>query len=136
MNNISYEFRAWYKDDFPALLFTDILCPDESRVFHNIEHNITYPFEAPFIDQDWIVDTYTSIDDKEGKKIFTNDILLYNNRYFIIVSEGLMNFNLRYLDDNTLIYPNDIFMKRVILGNSKLVGNKFQNNEMIKSLGE
>jgi hypothetical protein len=81
------KFRAWYKPD--ATTSDGMLKFEQSeidgRLWFALTDDIKYPFEVPFLDDDWIVEQFTGFVDSEAHEIFLGDICLYsggNSEYF------------------------------------------------------
>ena len=84
-----FKFRAWYSGDIEKgepLLFEQKEIDHELFFVCKDAPEIMYPFYIPFTDSDWIVEEFTGMKARKGKKgvnIFEGDILKSNDRYYV-----------------------------------------------------
>ena len=95
MNNL----RAWYKPDLEtkdgALKFNLEITPMERAWFVcESDRNIRYPIEIPFIDNDWIIEQSTRMEDRNGVEIFEGDIFKGENWDCVKYRDGSFYANL------------------------------------------
>jgi uncharacterized phage protein (TIGR01671 family) len=71
------KFRAYYKPDFDtpdgALKFQQKIIKDD--IFFVYGEDVWYPFQIPFLDDDWILDQWVGKLDSKGVEIYENDIV-------------------------------------------------------------
>ncbi len=93
------QFRAFYKADLEMgepVRFETKRIEGESIEFYAVdEPDIIYPFDWPFLDDDWIILQYTGLKDKKGLEICEGDILGYGDvtTGFVEFSDGSFVFN-------------------------------------------
>lgn len=102
----NFKFRAFYRDDISLgtpLLFEQKLVDDELFFVCKEDNVIRYPFSNLFTDDDWIIQQFTGIIDKNGVdiyegdivKIFNSDLSLYDLFPFkVYFSEKYAEFSL------------------------------------------
>lgn len=129
---IKNEFRAWYLPDKETkdglLLFSQENHEDGIFFSHNVEpgnltgYDLEYPFEIPFLDENWLVEQWSGLYDREGNKIFAGDIIQSKDESgivyfaagtFMIDGAGPL-FN--YLKN----YSTDILEDFLVVGNKHL----------------
>jgi len=122
------QYRAWYTEDDPLLLFEMVYIPDDELYFRMAEdHEIRYDFKVPFIDTDWIVEEGFI---HEDKVIFEGDLvrIQYINHMDtdmsytekIIESEIVFNNHFAsfgYYEDEEFQFINHRSMKISVIGN-------------------
>ena len=71
------EYRAWYKHDVPPLKFEQYYDDDQAKLFFRMacDHEFAYPFEIPFIDDDFILEQCIGFKDTNGVKAFFGDTI-------------------------------------------------------------
>lgn len=83
------KFRAWYKHDNPPLKFEQETKEGEycRLVYRDGEFEYPYSIEAIMCDNDWIVEQFTGLADKNGKEIYEGDIVKnkFRERYQTLV---------------------------------------------------
>lgn len=127
-----YKFRAWYKPDFNTpdgpLKFEQKEIDGELFFAHDDE--LKYPFEIPFLDDDWIVEQYTEVNDIDGGEIYEGDIL----------QKGELNFDVYWYESkwqarcpnyHKFHWPRFEHFHREC-GISEIVGNIHENSDLIK----
>lgn len=123
------KFRAFYKGDFEtpdgALKFEQKVIRDE--LWFAYDEILRYPFEFPFLDDDWIINQWTGLLDKNGKEIYEYDIVHSPKMDYNMICKwdvrGCWVFRLHDDDKSFHLYSNeDTF---------EIVGNLYENPELI-----
>ena len=86
------EFRAWYEPDAATkdgwLKFSQKEIDGEMYFVMDKDKGFVYPLSIPFEDSQWIVEQYTTLNDKKGAKIFAGDIIKLRGRTNIVYWEN------------------------------------------------
>ncbi len=145
------KFRAWYNPykhtahgplKFQQMVLNDALWfAYGTETEDNLDRLIMYPFETPFLNEDWTVEQYTGIVDCKGQEIYEGDILkcfdkhgVYMTRTspvifsnygygFVMDSSGRHNIDDKYGD--YIPIQNNWMLKTEML--YEVVGNIHQN---------
>lgn len=105
--------------------------------YHILEEGETQAHAYNRVDKDSI-GQYTGLKDKDGKEIYEGDILRYKRND---ISEE--NFKLYWNEEESafylqnILYPNDddIAVKYYKIENFEIIGNIFENKELLKTRG-
>lgn len=133
------KFRTWYgpdKDtkDGPLKFFQDKI---SDRLYFTMEkdYEIGYAFDIPFLDNDWIVEQYTGLKDKNGKEIYEGDIVAKKHDG----SEGEANVGKVFfaagtfmIDGDGTLYEYTHSLTPDVLEDYIVVGNIHENPELLK----
>ena len=123
------KFRAYYKGDFTTpdgpLKFEQKIIDDE--LWFAYDEILRYPFEFPFLDDDWIINQWTGLLDKNGKEIYEHDIVHSPRMDYNMICKwdvrGCWCFRLHDDDKSFHLYSTeDTF---------EIVGNLYETPEII-----
>lgn len=130
------KFRAYYKPDLDeesgALKFEQTLIEDE--LFFVYDADIWYPFEIPFIDDQWVVQQYTGVKDKNETEIYEGDLIKYSNSRDQLYLDFVLEYSeqqARYVLVNSK-YTFDLYNVNDYYGHVEIVGNIFENPELLE----
>lgn len=73
-----FKFRAWYKphlDEGVVEMFEQVEIDHELYFVSSKDKDVKYKFYIPFIDDDWIVEPWTELKDKDGQEIYVGDLV-------------------------------------------------------------
>lgn len=117
--------RCVYIGDNPKIMF-EMVYIDCLLMFENKENNIRYPFETPFIDDDFMLMQYSGENDINSKKIFAGDIVKCTEgaNDQIIFHHGSFWLRTRHTSLHNYIY--------VIGHEIEVIGNILENPELLK----
>jgi uncharacterized phage protein (TIGR01671 family) len=145
------KFRVWYKHDNPPRMFNQVNEGGHTMRFvhyvHQNIHPLTYDFEVPFLDDDWIIEQFTGLTDKNGKEIYEGDIVdihqtvngcnlfeivwdktRWNARYVVKMNTPrLYEYDFEQLMEIELKYPP--YEKEI-----EVIGNIHENPELLKGV--
>ena len=125
------KFRAIYKPNGKTkdgyLIFHQEIRADCLAVIFR-HKDIEYPFELPFLDDDWELMQYTGLKDKNGKEIYEGDICQVIATKHI----GLIKWdNAAYWMDEEIpmweLVLEEGFVKEI-----EIIGNIYENAELMK----
>lgn len=130
------KFRAWHKNwgSFANLTEdSDFMAGfnEEGRIY--IINN-GYPDEK---NRDFIIQQWTGFQDSKGKEIYEGDILQFNNDSsvvrLVVFHQPIGGFGLKYEEKPERILPIivPLTIERVLA--YKVVGNKFENPELLEA---
>jgi uncharacterized phage protein (TIGR01671 family) len=145
--NRKLKFRAWYKPDFETkdgpLKFVQKELKDGLYFVCEKDNEVKYPFNIPFMDDNWIIQGSTGAKDANGLEIFEGDII--NLEYDAFFSNSLEFGEIMCLPGSYVKRASEI--KRVgfrdsgfsysckigVKGNYKMtvIGNIFQNKDLL-----
>lgn len=102
MQNNESKFRAWYKghEDYQPDKLIQVRKDNKSYFISEDNKNSIYPFEYPFLADDWLIEKYTGLKDRNGHEIFEGDVVFLDdtwenagfapsNLYQVVNEEGL-----------------------------------------------
>lgn len=119
------KFRAWYKYDNPPLKFVqEKIVGEYCEMVMEKDRSYRHSIEIIMCDEDWILEQFTGLFDKNNKEIYEGDILEVNNAKFKIQwdEEGGFEYEtLQDLPDGFTFYPKDI----------EVIGNIHDNKELL-----
>ena len=128
------KFRAYYKPDLDtpdgALKFEQV--ERDYELWFEYDEDIRYEFYIPFMDEDWVVQQWTGLTDKNGKEIYEGDILFGRNDSYYQVKWGKTGWWMYHergelLDMYFYQMPND----GDTYSNFEIIGNIFENPELL-----
>lgn len=144
------KFRAFYKPDFTTpggpLLFEQKIVDDELFFVCKKDSEIKYNFSIPFLDDNWVLQQFTGLKDKNGVEIFEGDILsvIVLNKGIISKEEIESQFYKKnnYVIQKMLVefgedgyYATTTITKdfggSIIPETSEIIGNFFENPEIL-----
>ena len=127
------KFRAWYKGDIAlsSPLVFEVKEVDSELIWVCVsDPEITYAFYVPFIDDDWIVEQYTNVEDKHKVNICEGDVVrLWNNHCYEI----------KYFGSAFMLYVSPQDNAQLWHGNEEhyeVVGNIHENPELLTHKGD
>jgi len=132
------KFRAWYTPDFEtvegAMKFVQIENDDGLWFMWEKDHDFRYEFQFPFIDDDWIIEQYTGINDMNGIEIYEGDLIKTNTRSLMIVTWADGSFKYNYYNGWILIAIDNSIQWNLKAENKyyEIVGNIYENPELLK----
>jgi hypothetical protein len=120
-------FRAFCKSDFgtedgPLKFSLKIALGDSAEFVMDIDPEIKYPIEVPFIDDDWIIQQGIGQLDKNGNEIFEGDLVEYDGRGGVAVvfyNKDDASYNLKPIN---LVIWTDVCPSKEHWESCKIVG--------------
>ena len=145
--NMKKTFRAWYKSDIELgkpLLFEQKEIDFSLYFVMAVDSEFKYPFEIPFKDDDWVIEQFTGLKDKNGKKIYEGDIVKVSYKQWRKDWEGKDKWN--YWDNienivfiyggfmfHTVVFDTDMYRPMIPMFNNcelngiEVIGNIHEN---------
>jgi len=120
------KFRAYYKPDLDTL---DGALKFEQReingdLFFVYDEDIWYPFQIPFLDDDWVVQQYIGLQDKNEIYIYEGDIIKYATHDDTVI--------IRMTSEEMDYHPGWVITDLYTQGGPcEIIGNIFENPELL-----
>jgi uncharacterized phage protein (TIGR01671 family) len=138
MNNIEFKFRAW--NQFEKCFYTKpfLISYTGLPFIYNEEHRHIEDFDVVNPAMGLIIQQYTGLKDKNGKKIYEGDILSsrqanfpVNTNYEIFIAEVKFGNGRFYANFRSGLYEIvDLLAEQYT--DLEIVGNVFENPELLK----
>lgn len=133
------KFRAWYlpDGDTPDGMLKFIQVEIEDRLYFAMESDplISYPFDIPFIDEDWVVEQWTGLVDENSIEIFEGDIIKYNNLFleirYVDLYGSFMAFSQEGLYQLIALYEHTSYSLKESKFKGIVIGNIHQNKSLL-----
>lgn len=135
------KFRAFYKGDIKYVkkgeqdfMFHQALIDDELCFVMEKDRDINYPFQIPFLDNEWILMQFTGLKDVDGEVIYEGDIVRYYhndknqdvNGKVVWVEHGF------HIKKDFDLCKTFVDLKNPLAENCKVIGNIYENPELVK----
>lgn len=136
------EFRAWYKPDFDTpdgpLKFDQTLTTDGILFTHSWSDDgpytdLAYPFDIPWLDDNWLLEQATDAYDINCKRIFEGDIIksvYYSTVMGYYTSQVMRNYKGFYLRLVKRLTDWDTDIK--LTNDYEVIGNIHQNKDLLQ----
>ncbi len=116
-------FRVWDKEEKKFANWPVYFNLTSSEVVTELWYGYEIQIEEPLQDSNYIVQQSTGLLDKNGKEIFEGDILKYRDEYRVVE-----------MYDGAWVArtgEKQLIVKMVVLSGAEIIGNKFENRELL-----
>ena len=84
-------------------------------------------------DKDFVMMQYTGVKDENGREIYEGDIVKFGSEFYEVIFDSYM-FNLKDFYCPCFDYPGDAFSEITQTGNFEVIGNIYENLELLKEV--